>query len=376
MAGQPTTQLQVSAHRYVTRRLEGALLRGDVRPVPARPQSLAVGGLLASVAVAVCALLAFVQPQPVLGSTTIVMGRQTGALFVRVDDTLHPVLNLASARLIAATDVQPQPVRESDLGRAKRGPLLGIPGAPQVLGTALSADESSWAVCDTGGDVAHTTTVVVGDGRTGPGAHPVDSGQAVLVTSGAGTTYLVDRGRRAVVSLADPAVMRVAPRRVSELLLNAIPEAPPVAEFPRFPVASPLPGASTLCVRWTGRPGGGADITLLASDRLPLPAGEAPVALAQADGEGPALDAVYLPPGRSAYVRSTGVSGGVGGARYLITDTGVRFAVGDDDDAHRLGLPATPAPAPWPVLVGLPAGPQLSRQRALVARDVVGHPPP
>ena len=87
--------------------------------------------------------------------------------------------------------------------------------------------------------------------------------------------------------------------------------------------------------------------------------------LSQADGRGPALDAVYLPPGRSAYVRATDRVG----TRYLVTDTGVRFAIHDDDAAHDLGLPA-PVPA-WPMLATLPSGPELSRQNASVARDTV-----
>ena len=59
------------------------------------------------------------------------MAQVSGALYVRVGDTWHPVLNLASARLVAGTDINPQPVRESEFTHVKRGPLLGIPGAPQ-----------------------------------------------------------------------------------------------------------------------------------------------------------------------------------------------------------------------------------------------------
>jgi Type VII secretion system ESX-1, transport TM domain B len=80
------------------------------------------------------------------------------------------------------------------------------------------------------------------------------------------------------------------------------------------------------------------------------------------------LDAAYLPPGRSAYVRDGT------GARYLVTDTGARFAVHDEDAAHALGLMAPPLPAPWPALAPLPAGPELSRDNASVARDVVVRP--
>ena len=113
-----------------------------------------------------CALLALLRPQAALDHAQIVMGRESGALYVRVGDTWHPVLNLASARLIAATDANPQPVRESELSRTKRGPLLGIPGAPQLLGPPLSADESAWTICDTDSDAA--TTVVVGPAEARP----------------------------------------------------------------------------------------------------------------------------------------------------------------------------------------------------------------
>lgn len=366
MLGQPMTQLQVSADRFVTRRIERALLSGQARsarePLPTR-SALATGCVATAVAVAACALLAFAQPQPVLDGAPILMGRRSGALYVRVGNTLHPVFNLASARLIAATADDPRPVRESDLGRAERGPLLGIPGAPQLLGTAF-ADPPTWSVCDTAGAAAPTTTVVVG--ADPPENERLNPEQAVPVTAGpGGETYLLYRGRRMLAPAG------LTPRRVSGLLLNAVPEAP--VELPKLPdrVAALPDDTSTLCVHWSRRSAGQVDVTVSAGGRLPLPAGAAPVTLARADGAGPALDAVYLPPGRSAYVRSIGISGQTGGSRYLVTDTGVRFAIGDDDAAHSLGLPPAPVPAPWPVLVGLPAGPQLSRERALIARDVV-----
>jgi hypothetical protein len=69
-------------------------------------------------------------------------------------------------------------------------------------------------------------------------------------------------------------------------------------------------------------------------------------------------------------VRATGRIG----TRYLVTDTGVRFAIHDDEAAHDLGLPAMALPAPWPMLAALPSGPELSRANASVARDTVSGP--
>jgi type VII secretion protein EccB len=452
------SRLQVSGYRFLLRRLECALLGRDIhaaeQPLRAQSASLAAGCVLAAIAVAGCALLGLLRPHADLGRARIVMGQQSGALYVRVGDTWHPVLNLASARLIAQTAANPQPVRESDLGRTKRGPLLGIPGAPQLVGEPLSEAESAWTICDADGTGA--TTVVVGP-TEGSSATRVGSDQALLVAPASGSpAYLLYNGQRAVVDLADTAVVRAlrlegqAPRLVSQWLLNAVPEAPPItaprvraagnaAGVPGFAVGSvlritrgdgdeyyavlpggvqrigqvaadllrfsdsrgtataipvapdairaaaivntlplagfperapALTGASTLCVTSKLAPSGSYDVAFLAGSGLPVPAGHSPVTLSQADGRGPALDAAYLPPGRSAYVRGDNRIG----TRYLVADTGVRFAIHDDDAAHDLGLPQ-PVRAPWPMLAALPSGPELSRQNASVARDTVAGTP-
>ena len=466
MPRQPTTWLHVSGYRFLLRRIECALLGGQSRAagevLRARTASLTVGCVLATVAVLACGFLAMLRPQARLDQAKIVMGQESGALYVRVGDTWHPVLNLASARLIAATEANPRPVRESELGRTKRGPLLGIPGAPQLLGAPVSADESTWMICDTDRDAA--TTIVVGR-PAGSAVRRLEPDHAMLVTPGSGSpAYLLYDGQRAAVDLADGAVVRALrleghrPRVVSRTLLNAIPEAAPIAApripgagaeaagFPGFLVgsvlritrgdgdeyyvvltsgiqrigavaadllrfsnshgianfitvapdvirASPIVGTlpvatfpnrppreggmdnadSTVCAAWAPAipgPSGQAGIAYLAGTGLPVPAGQVPVALSQADGNGPALDAVYLPPGRSVYVRGSGRIG----TRYLVTDTGVRFAIHDDDAAHDLGLLA-PTLAPWLVLATLPSGPELSRQNALVAWDTIPGPP-
>lgn len=466
MPYQPTTRLQVSGYRFMRRRMECALLGRDLRavnePMRGPAQSLLAGLALAVISLAGCVVLALVHPQPGMATAPILMEKQSGALYVRLGETLHPVLNLASARLIAKTNADPQPTAASALdrgrsGRGRRGPLLGIPGAPQFLGTPLGEDELRWTVCDS----RDGTTVVVGRGE-GPQSHILARDQTLLVRpSSGGSTYLLYDGRRSVVDLADAAVERAlgpegqVPRTVSPLLLNVIPEAPPLTapripdlgsrsstSLPGFPVGSvlrvtrtggdeyyvvltegvqrvgqlaadlvrftnsqgtrtvmsvapdvirnapaatrlpvsgfpdqaktpPLTDDGTLCASWTYAASGKVDIAFSVGE-LPLPDGEGSVSLAQADGKGPAVDAVYLPPGRSAYVRATGLSGGNvrAGTRYFVSDTGVRYAVHDDDAAHDLGMPDAMIAAPWPVLAKLPAGPELSRANASVVQDV------
>jgi type VII secretion protein EccB len=454
---QPTTWLQVSEHRFLLRRVECALLGRDLDAagagVRAQTASLALGGVLTALAMAACAFLALLRPQVALDRAQIVMGQESGALYVRVGDTWHPVLNLASARLIAATAANPQPVRESDLAHTKRGSLLGIPGAPQSLGEPLPSSDSAWTICDT--DATGATTVIVGRTEESS-ARRLTAGQAVLVAPASGSpAYLLYDGQRAVVDRADASVLRAlrlegrVPRLVSQALLSAVPEAPPIrmprvqraggtapglpglpigsvvrvtradgdeyyavlaggiqrvgqvaADLLRFnnprgtantitvapnairaaPAVDALPvktfpdraptvsdGGGAVCVSWEP---GQSTVAVLTGSRLPIPAGQTPVTLSQADGRGPALDAVFVPPGRSAYVRESAAAG----TRYLITDIGVRFAIHDDDAEHDLGLRA-PSPAPWSAVGALPAGPELSRGSASIARDrVVGSP--
>ena len=223
------------------RRLTHALVRADVSMVddPQRAQSLslAAGTVVAAIATAVCAVLAFLAPDATLGDAPIVMVRNSGALYVRVGDALHPVPNLASARLVTGTTAEPRLVSRSAVGDAARGALLGIPGAPDVSGGSLTAAESGWTVCD---DTASTTTLKAGALSETPSGQ-----QNVLVTAhddSAASTYLLYDGRRAEVDLRNPAVVRalkvdgVAPRRVSRTLLEILPE---VAEI----TAPPIPGA-------------------------------------------------------------------------------------------------------------------------------------
>lgn len=355
MARRSTTQLQVNAHRYLARRLERALRCGQPAggAAPGRA-ALGLGCLLAVLVTAGAVVLAAARPQPGLGDAPIVLDRASGALYVRVGETLHPVYNLASARLIAGA-ADPRPVTAAEIGRARRGPPLGIPGAPGVLGAPLEPT-ATWSVCD---DPGGTTLLA--------GAEPpavIDPDEAVSVRSASGAGHLLLRGRRIPVSPTDPLLESAPPQSVSSVLLNAIPEGPP-AEFTGRVAMLPA-AATTLCAHW--RADDPAGITLSAGVGLPLPAGAAPTVLAQADGPGPALDAVYLPAGRSAYVRA--------GADYLIDESGVRFTVDDDAGARSLGLPPAPVAVPWPVLAGLPAGPRLSREQALRVRDVAAVPPP
>lgn len=455
MARQSTTRLHVSGYRFLLRRIEHALVRGDARMLddPLRAQSLSLlgGVIVAVIIVAACAILAFLRGPGTLGPAPIVLVRDSGALYVRIGDTVHPVLNLASARLIAGTAAEPEVVNAAAINKARRGPLVGIPGAPSVISAPLSQDESGWAVCDD----STSTTVIVGNGSTDGLA-----GRSVLVTprsESAATTYLLYDGWRAKVDLRNRAVVRalkldgVTPQPVSRALLDATPEAPPIVA-PHIPAAgspSPLRGLpvgsvvqvdrvtgeeyfvvlargvqrigevaadlirftdtqdtgdidtvapddiaavpildtlpvstfpqhggvsddAIVCARWRLGPSG-VNTAVLTGDSLPT---AAPVSLAQDDGDGPNVDAISTPPGRSVYVRSTGLVGDNSGTGtlYFLDESGALFGLRDEETAKHLGLTVTPVPAPWPVLARLPRGPELSKDAASIARDSLAGP--
>lgn len=235
MAAQPTTRVQVSGYRFLVRRMEHALVRRDVRmlhdPMRSQSRAMTVGAVLAVLGLAGCAALALIRPQDKIGDAPVVVGKDSGAMFVVVEDVLHPVLNLASARLVTGSAVNPVIVKESELGSRPRGALMGIPGAPSAL---PDGDAVAWTVCDavaTGGNSAVSTAVLAGDPVLGEQVSTLTDSQALLVRGGDGT-FLVHAGTRARIDPADHAVALafgldgIEPRPVSAGLLEAIPEAP------------------------------------------------------------------------------------------------------------------------------------------------------
>lgn len=236
MARRTSTWSEVGARRLQLRRMEHALVRRDValHDDPLRAQSLAlvIGALVAVVVVAGCLAVALVRPRGDLGSAQLVVARETGAMYVRIGDLWHPTPNLASARLILRTAAAPTLVDATALEGVRRGPAIGIPGAPSSLGPTAAWD--TWTVCD-----GRDTLVTAGDG-TSP-AERLDPGRSVLVTprgESAAITYLLYDGRRAAVDLRNAAVVRalrldgVRPQPVSRALLDTVPEVAPIAAPP------------------------------------------------------------------------------------------------------------------------------------------------
>ncbi len=253
MPSNPTTRWQVSGYRFLVRRMEHALVRRDVRmlhdPMRSQTRAFTVGLILALVALAGCGVLALLRPQDKMGSSKILIGKDSGAVYVVIDNVVHPALNLASARLAAGEAAKPATVKESELAKKPRGQLIGIPGAPASLN--YDSSDRAWTVCDVlanDGSRSLATSVLVGKPVLGDKATPLADGKALLV-QGRDAAYLVYDNQRARIDMNDRAVVDAldirgrTPRPISEGLLNAIPEVLPLVP-PPIADAGAAPGYS------------------------------------------------------------------------------------------------------------------------------------
>ncbi|MBO0681241.1 type VII secretion protein EccB [Mycolicibacterium sp. S2-37] len=241
------TRHQVSGWRFMMRRIASGVALHDTRMLvdPLRTQSRAVlvGALILVTGLAGCFVFSLIRPAGSAGTDTILADRSTAALYVRVGEQLHPVLNLTSARLIAGRADNPTTVKTSELDQFPRGNLVGIPGAPERM-VQNSTRDADWTVCEAvSGSSAGVTVLAGAIGTGGERAATLPADRAVLVSNGAGT-WLLWNGRRSAVDLANRAVtdalgipaVDVTPRPIAAGLFNAIPEGPAL-------IAPPLPNA-------------------------------------------------------------------------------------------------------------------------------------
>ena len=238
------TRVQVTAHQFNARRAALGLTRRRVRmeSEPGRRQSMAIlAGMTVVVVMCLGALFwSLLRPAGSIGESSIVADKDTGALYVRVGDTLYPALNLASARLIAGSADNPVRVRRSEIESRARGATVGIAGAPSAL-TATAPGRSSWLVCDAvtktvgaGAPEPVTVTVIDGQPDLSDRRRVLDKRDAVLLRYG-DDVWLIRDGRRSRVDVSQRPVLLAlgvpgdaisAARPMSRALFDAIPVGP------------------------------------------------------------------------------------------------------------------------------------------------------
>jgi type VII secretion protein EccB len=238
----------VEAQSFSRRRLTTAFVSGAPggREVePDRPLRAVAGGF-ALATVLVLGSMAFGWLRSALPddwqNDRLVIAQDSGARYVSVKGTLHPVVNTTSARLlIPANRFTVIAVPDEEIAAIRRGPTLGILGAPDSLTPPERLVNTGWVSCLLRGEQVSTT---VGRGRP---AAPVPGG-ALVVRSG-GRTFVVADGRRHAVAPKDTTVVTVGldlagrpPVPAPAGWLNLFPAGPDLGPLTVDDVGKPLPG--------------------------------------------------------------------------------------------------------------------------------------
>lgn len=242
------TKPQLWGTRWQASRVEKAMIRRDTKDLetPHRNQSMAIWSGVASM-VLLCVvgfIVAKISPQSNQRDAKFIV-TAAGSPYVDYGGALHPVLNLASARLILGSPQTAKPVKDAVLDTRPRGQTMGILHGAEML-TPRQDDTARWTVCDTHGAALSlttssapvTTTLIAGESElTGqrdlatPTAlavrDPDTSGQVwVLWGNRRATVGGDDKAAQAVLGLTPAIVGKAAP--ISRGLLNAITPAPPI----------------------------------------------------------------------------------------------------------------------------------------------------
>ncbi|MFF4400528.1 type VII secretion protein EccB [Streptomyces sp. NPDC001480] len=264
---------ELNAYTFAKRRTLAAFLQpspsgseeGAPKPLRAVVPSLVAGALT----LAVFGAWGMFQPTAPAGwdkpGTRVIVGKQSTTRYVVLKTgkvtRLHPVLNLSSARLLM-NDADYQVIQVSDdildSGKLPRGPILGIPYAPDRLPSADEAGKAKrWAVCEQPGGKGETVqeaTFVLAqrDAAKTDGSRRLAGGDVLYVKTRAGRRYLVDpRGTSYAVTGAESDALTTAlvgsrkPQLVTKEWLGTLHQGAPI-RFPQLPsgVGSPanVPG--------------------------------------------------------------------------------------------------------------------------------------
>ena len=283
-----TQRDQIQAYGFLRRRLISALILGDANAPssPSRRTVLAttLGLVLLVLLLAGFGILAVVKPGAPSDwrqGGAVIVEKETGTRFVLgADGKAHPVLNYASARLLAGGNgAKTVSVAAATLATVPRGLPLGIPDAPDSLPATDTLDTGPWSACSqvaAGAPVGATptTTAILGPLAAGPVL--LGGSDALVVRDPSTARYLVTGGTRyalgedAAVALGLGTAQDVP---VSTAFVSAVPVGRPLAVIPVAGAGLPGPtvgGRPTLVgqVLQTDNVGAGARFFVVRSDGL------------------------------------------------------------------------------------------------------------
>jgi type VII secretion protein EccB len=263
----PSRQDQLHSYQYSVQRVVAALVTHDPDPhrSPLRRAGMTalislVIAALAVGAAAVYGLLTGASSANIRDESAVYLEKGSGARYVylKSDDRLHPVLNYASALLIAnATAPKVVSTTRKKLATVELGDPMGIPDAPDSLPGSGKDDllKGPWSVCtssseDPGSGSEPRSTLLVGDTLTD--GTIAGSAQALVVRDPSDQAFLVYGNRRFLIPANRyTAILRAfkwGDRQawpVAAAWINAIPTGPDVEplSIPGFGGSSGVPEA-------------------------------------------------------------------------------------------------------------------------------------
>ncbi|AZA09953.1 type VII secretion protein EccB [Corynebacterium pseudopelargi] len=245
----PTTKAQVSGHKFLSRRLELGVALGDERmlhdPLGKRRKAVAAGLAISILLCVGSAALAWLKPEPDPGDAPILKAK-SGQLLVREEEVLHPVANLASARLLVGEPANPIKAGDQILKNTPIAAPVGIIDAPGILSES-PIEQPSWSLCTTQGANTPTEGIPripgeVQDVVLGQETVPRMAKSKGILAAVGSDEWIISHNQRLLLPPADTPEGRVIRRhmdidhatarwRPPEDVLNAITEAPPVPQW-------------------------------------------------------------------------------------------------------------------------------------------------
>jgi type VII secretion protein EccB len=231
------------AHKLMMQRVGLALLQGepDVAESPMRRLSVAAfaGAMVALLIAAVFGVLGLISPGGARGldrGDTVIIEKETGTKYIYNTYTkqMLPVLNYASAKLaLNASGQDPRVVSRKSLARFVRGPMIGIPGAPDSLPDPHHLVKKPWSVCvrnapTVAGGTRSVTSLVAGKSV---GGQSLSANQAVVVQTGS-DSYVIWQNQRMHMTIPPSqasSVTRVTPAPVAQTWLDPVEQGPDFA---------------------------------------------------------------------------------------------------------------------------------------------------
>jgi type VII secretion protein EccB len=199
----------IQAQSFSQRRLLTAFVSGapgGKELEPAKPMRAVIAAIALSVAlVGVGVFWGLLQPGLPNGweNGRLVLAKDSGARYVTVDGTLHPVVNTTSARLlIPSRSFAVIATGQKELSGVPLGSTVGIVGAPDALPTPSALVDDGWTTCLLEKEQLSTRIAAVPDAQATDDAVVVSTGRSLFVVAGA-TRY-------PVTSANSDAVLRAA----------------------------------------------------------------------------------------------------------------------------------------------------------------------